>query len=189
MVDSLAALDTKLKSQMSLTEVSLDSIFFDDELEALINNANPFSSVKAVSEKNLLNAYPFTYLCYQSTMIGYRYRKRIMLVSGCFTAKTLFTAQAMQQLPQDFQAPMFVLNKKPPQMIRRQMAQFDLSNNLINKCFVSDSRKIGQYLRAWFSQQAGKKSIYQSEEWQALYPELNTSQKLAEFLSISKKEL
>lgn len=189
MINSLVDLDLKLKSQMSLTQVSLDSIFFDDELEVLIGNANPFSSVKAVSEKKLLNAYPFTYLCYQSTMIGYRFRKRIKLVSGCFTAKTLFTAQAVHQLPDDFMAPMFVLNKKPPQVVRRQMAQFDLTNNLINKCFVSDSRKIGQYLRAWFSQQPGKKSIYQSEEWQALYPEINTSQKLADFMSISKKEL
>ncbi|QDF75254.1 MULTISPECIES: hypothetical protein [Shewanella] len=189
MVDLSASFDSKLKNQISFTEVSLDRIFFDDELEALINNANPFSSVKAVSEKNLLNTYPFTYLCYQSAMIGYQFRKRVKIVSGCFTAKTLFTAQAMQQLPEDFQVPIFILNKKPTQMIRRQMAQFDLTNNLINKCFVNDSRKIGQYLRAWFSKQAGKKSIYQSEEWQALYPELDTSKKLAEFLSISKKEL
>lgn len=55
--------------------------------------------------------------------------------------------------------------------------------------FISDTKKISYFLRSWFKKDEGKRSIYQSEEWLTYFPALNTAEKVADFLSISKADL
>ena len=122
-------------------------------------------------------------------MICYRYRKQFKTLTGSFTLTKLRCAIAQHQLPEDHSVLVFVLKKKPSPSLKRSIILFDLTNDLLAKCFISDTRKISYFLRSWFKKDQGKRSIYQSEEWLTYFPALNTAEKVADFLSISKADL
>ncbi|EKO3780928.1 hypothetical protein P0F39_002479 [Vibrio metschnikovii] len=181
--------DKTLFDNVEVIRVKIEDLSSDDIIEDLFSKANPHSGLKSSNETIEKSAYLFSLLSLQSPIICYRYRKRFKTLTGSFTLAKLRCAIAQHQLPQDFSILVFVLKKKPKPVVRRAIILFELTNDLLSKCFVNDTKKISFYLRLWFKKDEGKRSIYQSEEWLTFFPGLNSAEKVASFLSISKADL
>ncbi|MDE1317838.1 hypothetical protein L9X50_07445 [Vibrio aestuarianus] len=189
MEDGIQRFNATLLDNIDLTKVKVNELKPDDTVEELFSQANPFSGLRTSNEAIDKSAYLFNLLSLQSPIICYRYRKQYKTLTGSFTLTKLRCAIAQLQLPSDHSILVFVLKKKPSSDIKRAIVLFDLTNDLLSKCFISDTKKISFYLRTWFKKDDGKRSIYQSKEWQTFFPKLNSAEKVANFLSISKADL
>ncbi|MBF4348515.1 hypothetical protein EAY19_20860, partial [Vibrio anguillarum] len=179
MEDGIQRFNTTLLDNIDLTKVKVNELKPDDTVEELFSQANPFSGLRTSNETIDKSAYLFNLLSLQSPIICYRYRKQYKTLTGSFTLTKLRCAIAQLQLPSDHSILVFVLKKKPSSDIKRAIVLFDLTNDLLSKCFISDTKKISFYLRAWFKKDDGKRSIYQSKEWQTFFPKLNSAEKVA----------
>ncbi|CAM3146415.1 hypothetical protein VIDI103191_17960 [Vibrio diazotrophicus] len=189
MKDEIMRFDATLLDNVELIRVSVKELISDDTIQDLFAQANPLSGLRTSNEANDKSAFLFNLLSLQSPIICYRYRKQFKALTGSFTLTRLRSAIAQHYLPDDFSILVFALKKKPSSSIKRAIVLFDLTNDLLSKCFISDTKKISFYLRSWFKKDEGKRSIYQSDEWLTLFPELNSAEKVANFLSISKADL
>ncbi|NLS14238.1 hypothetical protein HGP28_15240 [Vibrio sp. SM6] len=187
-MDELRRFHQEILAQAHWQPISLDRLIADDILDTLFAKAHPSSILRNQAQATPNNQYLFNFLAMQSPVICYPFRRHYRYLAGAFTVEKWTQAIAEQQLDPDTQMPMFVFKKKPSEAIRRQIIQFDLTNNLMDKCFVNDTKKLSFLLRAWFKKDQGARSIFQSQEWLLLYPHLNTSAKTAAYLSISKKD-
>lgn len=187
--DEIMRFDATLLDNVELIRVSVKELSSDDTIQDLFAQANPLSGLRTSNEANDKSAYLFNLLSLQSPIICYRYRKQFKALTGSFTLTRLRCAIAQHYLPDDFSILVFALKEKPSSSIKRAIVLFDLTNDLLSKCFISDTKKISFYLRSWFKKDEGKRSIYQSDEWLSLFPELNSAEKVANFLSISKADL
>ncbi|QSX31990.1 hypothetical protein JYB87_09290 [Shewanella avicenniae] len=185
----LLRFDDSLFEQIDVLQVKISALITDDAIDEIFKDANPVSGLRTSKQSVSDSAYLFNLLSIQSPIICYRDRKRFKALTGCFTLIKLRAAIAQHLLPSDHAVMVFVLRKKPSVALRRSIVLFDLTNDLLAKCFISDTKKISFFLRAWFRKDEGKKSIYQSKEWLTYFPSLNTSAKVAEYLSISKADL
>lgn len=186
---NLERFDRKILDGLDFRKVLISEIVFDDVIHSLFASANPVAGIRATSKNYDEGAKLYNLLALQSPIICYRFRKNYRALTGNFTLATLQRAQATLQINADAQIPVFILEKKPDDSVKKAIALFSLTNDLLSKCFISDAKKIGFYLRAWFSKDEGKKSLFQSAEWSALFPHIDTAEKLASHLSISKTEL
>lgn len=177
-----------LFEQITWQKVTVEQLVADEILASFYAKANPISLLRNQPNHQHHPEYLFNLLTLQSPVICYSFRRHFRYVAGSFTVEKLRDAIAKNEIPAEKEIPVFVLNKKPNSDIRKQIIQFDLTNNLIDKCFISDTKKISFLLRNWFQKDAGKRSIFQSKEWLNLYPHLNTVEKTAAYLSISKKD-
>lgn len=189
MKDEIFRFDATLLDNVELTRVAINELRSDDIIEDLFSQANPHSGLRTSNETIDKSAYLFNLLSLQSPIICYRYRKQYKALTGTFTLTKLRCAIAQHELPEDHSILVLVLKKKPTSSIKRSIILFDLTNDLLSKCFISDTKKISFYLRSWFKKDEGKRSIYQSEEWLTFFPGLNSAEKVANFLSISKADL
>lgn len=187
--DGIQRFNATLLDNIELTKVKVNELKPDDTVEELFSQANPFSGLRTSNETIDKSAYLFNLLSLQSPVICYRYRKQYKTLTGSFTLTKLRCAIAQLQLPSDHTILVFVLKMKPSSDVKRAIVLFDLTNDLLSKCFISDTKKISFYLRTWFKKDDGKQSIYQSKEWQTFFPKLNSAEKVAIFLSISKADL
>jgi len=189
MNDEISRFDKTLFENVELVRVKIADLQSDEIIEQLFESANPIGGLRTSNEAIEKSAYLFNLLSLQSPMICYPYRKHFKTLTGSFTLTKLRCAIAHHQLPEDHSVLVFVLKKKPSPALRRSMILFDLTNDLLAKCFISDTKKIRFYLRSWFKKDEGKRSIYQSDEWLTYFPALNSAEKVANFLSISKADL
>jgi hypothetical protein len=185
----LATFDKKILDVTTFEKISLSDIVFDDVIASLFSSANPIAGMRTTSHSLENGTRLYNLLALQSPIICYRFRKGYRALTGAFTLTTLHHGQASLLLEADAQIPVFVLQKKPTESLKKAIALFSLTNDLLSKCFISDAKKIGFYIRAWFQKDEGKKSLFQSAEWSALFPNIDTAEKLASHLSISKTEL
>ncbi|WP_232376001.1 hypothetical protein [Alteromonas macleodii] len=174
---------------LDFRKILISEIVFDDVIHSLFASANPVAGIRTTSDSHDKDATLYNLLALQSPIICYRFRKNYRALTGTFTLASLHHAQAKLRLKEDAKIPVFILEKKPNESVKKAIALFSLTNDLLSKCFISDAKKIGFYLRAWFSKDEGKKSLFQSAEWSALFPHIDTAEKLASHLSISKTEL
>jgi hypothetical protein len=187
-VDRQAKFHRDLFEQTTWQRVNVEQLVADEILTSFYAKANPISLLRNQPNHQHHPTYLFNLLALQSPIICYSFRRHYRYLAGSFTVEKLRDAIAKNELPADKEIPVFVLNKKPNSDLRKQIIQFDLTNNLIDKCFISDTKKISFLLRNWFQKDEGKRSIFQSQEWLNLYPNLNTVEKTAAYLSISKKD-
>ncbi|RXJ71679.1 hypothetical protein CS022_20285 [Veronia nyctiphanis] len=131
----------------------------------------------------------FDLLLIQSPIICYAHRNTYRAVSGLFTVSAIKKASIQNAFPKDEPVRILLLKNKPPVDVRKTIIQYELTTNLLDRCFISDTKKISTFLRAWFVKDDGKRSIFQSKEWLTLYPDLTSADKVAKYLSVSKKDL
>jgi hypothetical protein len=189
MVEQLQRFNSQLHNNHEFISVCVQDVFYDDVLDSLVKQCNPVSALRNTNVSEGDGANLFTLTSLQSPMIGYRFRNHYRVLAGFLTLNKLKKAISQKQLQENFEVPFVLLNKKPSAHIRKHIIQFDLTNSLLDKCFTSDTKKIAVCLKTWFKKDEGRRSIYQSSEWQALYPNLTTSKKLADYLCISTKDL
>ncbi|MEZ8101895.1 hypothetical protein ACED32_15625 [Vibrio bivalvicida] len=181
--------ESTLFDNVELKHIALDDLVPDDILEKLYSEANPIALLRTQPKVNFNNEYLFNFSTLQSPVIAYPSRRYFRYLVGSFTIENLRTANAQKLISPDYELPVFVLKKKPSETIRRRIIQFDLTDNLLDKCFVSDTKKILFILKKWFKKDVGKRSILQSEEWRSLYPQITSTEALASYLSASKKDI
>ena len=184
MNDEIFRFDETLLDNVGLVRVGISDLKSDEIIEQLFEIANPIGGLRTSNDTIESSAYLFNLLSLQSPIICYRYRNHFRSLTGSFTLTKLRCAVAQYQLPEDHSIHVFVLKKKPSPALRRSIALFDLTNDLLAKCFISDTKKISFYLRSWFKKDEGKRSIYQSDEWLTYFPALNSAEKVANFLSV-----
>lgn len=181
--------DMALFDNIELRHVALNNLVPDDILERLYGEANPISLLRTQPKVNFNDEYLFNFSTLQSPVIVYPFRRHFRYVVGSHTIDNLRTAVAQKLIPSDYHFPVFVLEKKPSEAIRLRIIQFDLTDNLLDKCFVNDTKKILFLLKKWFKKDEGKRSIFQSIEWRALYPQITSTEALAAYLSASKNDI
>ena len=169
--------------------VLVSDIHLDDIAQTMFTKANPISCLRSSNDHVEDSVYFFNLLALRSPILCYRYRHYYVAIGGFMTLIKIKRAIDQAVLSKEKMIPVKLINKKPAENIRRAFIQFDVVNDLLIKCFVSDTKKISRCLRSWFHKQEEKRSIYQSEEWLTLFPQLNTAKKLARYLSISEKDL
>jgi hypothetical protein len=169
--------------------VELETLFYDDILKSMLEEANPLAGLRTSNKKINSTIILPRLLSFTSPIIAYKFRNHFRILTGIFTLNDLRKAKEQQFIKQDYKIPILLLSKKPSETVRRMLVQFDLTHNLITKCFINDTSKIIFYLNAWFQKDVGKRSIFQSEQWLQLYPTINTKDNFAKFLSLSKKDL
>lgn len=169
--------------------IPISYLIFDDIAIELFKNANPISGFRNANDKIEDREFFYHLLLLHSPILCYRYRINYKTILGLQTAQKLKRAVDQNVLEPTTNIPVRVLKKKPSEHIRKALIQFELTNDLLMKCFVSDTNKISFFLKNWFKKDQGKKSIFQSEEWLSLFPHFDTAKKLAQYLSISEKDL
>ncbi len=133
--------DASLPNNVDLINVSIKDLSSDDIIVDLFKHANPHGGLRTSNEGIDRTAFLFNLLSLQSPIICYRYHKRYKILTGWFTLTKLSCAIAQHQLPEDSSVLVFVLKKKPSAAVRRGIVLFDLTNDLLSKCFVSDTKK------------------------------------------------
>jgi len=185
----LAKFDSNLYDKSELVEVKLNRLSPDSIMSAMTKNANPFSAVRTAKETYEQTSPFLNLLSLHSPIICYQARGYYYVVSGFFTFLAFQRYAAQYQTASERIIRVFLLGKTPPKSLRRSIILHSLSTDLLSKCFIADTKKISFYLRTWFNHDPGKRSIFQSQEWLSLFPNLNSIEKVAEYLSVSKTEL
>lgn len=187
--DELTRFNDKLFDNLQLEYLSINNLRLDEKLENIIKQSNPLAAIRTANESYEEGTKFFNLLALHSPIICYPFKKHHKVISGVFTLSTIRKAAAQRHILQDYTIPVFKLTKRPSPSLLRSIALFSLTTDLLSKCFISDASKISSYLRDWFVQDEGKRSIFQSQEWVSLYPKLNSTEKVAQYLCISKTEL
>lgn len=185
----LRKFDSMLFDNIELKHIALDGLVPDDVLERLYGQANPIALLRNQPKIHFNSEYLFNFSTLQSPVIVYPFRRHFRYLVGSFTVENLRTAASQKLISPEYELPVFVLKKKPSESVRLRLIQFDLTDNLLDKCFVNDTKKILFLLKKWFKKDEGKRSIFQSKEWRSLYPQITSTEALASYLSASKKDI
>ncbi|UJF17096.1 hypothetical protein L0B53_04040 [Vibrio sp. SS-MA-C1-2] len=182
-------LEKLLMKEPEVKMALIDDIKVDPDLQNLIQKADPVSGTRL--SYGILDVKPalLNIRAYQNMMLAYQYRSRYYLLSGFFTYKELLYCSAKEYINKDSLFPIAVFNQKPPLHLKRQIFLSELTHHLLNLGFTSHSNEIGHYLQSWFNVDEGKRSLFQSKEWQSLYPHITTKAELARRLNISERGL
>lgn len=186
MVEEFSKFSAKLMKSVEWTEVPLNKILLDDQAQLIVEQANPVSGLRTQTNLSEINPALLNTLLIQSPIICYPFRNKYRLIGGYFTYCKLVTHSHIEPT---VPLQVVLINKKPSDNNRRLFFLQDLTRALLTEGFVSESKQIKFYLESWFNKAPGKRSIYQSPEWQSLFPELKTMDSVASWLHISKKML
>lgn len=189
MDNELENFNKKILDITTFEKIPISNIVCDDVIKTLFESANPIAGIRTTSEYHEQGAQLYNLLALQSPIICYRFRKSFKALTGTFTLAKLLNAQATFLLEEDSVVPCIIIDRKPSESVRRSIALFALTNDLISKSFINETRKIIFYLRAWFPVDDGRNSLFKSNEWLTLFPHIDTAEKLANHLSISKADL
>jgi hypothetical protein len=167
----------------SIREVNINSFEFDTEIKKIISAANPMAICR--NEKSDFNLDNVELLLTAFPIIGYFKKGKFLLCSGLFSFTTIV------QMNKDSAKKINVIafNEKPKPKEIRQLFLTYLASQMINQFYISDSSHIGTLLNAWFIKDENAKSIQASQEWQSLFPNLNTKEVLTKHIGIRKRNL
>jgi hypothetical protein len=179
---------SKILDGVEFVEIPLSKIILDDEAQKIIEAANPIAGLKAQAGFSKINPKLINILLLQSPMICFSYRSKFKLIGGFFTYCKLLTL-SYDGITPDYVLRVTVIQKKPLANNRRLFFLQDLTRALLTEGFTNESVQIKTYLEAWFYKEPKRRSIYQSSEWQTLFPKLKTMEDVAKWLHISKKML
>ena len=189
LAQELAKFDNNLYDKSEWVEVKLHRLSPDSIMEALTKSANPFGALRTAKETYDQTSPFLNLLSVHSPIICYQARGYYYVLSGFFTFLAFQRYAAQHKTASERTIRVFKLSKAPTRSLRRSIILHSLCTDLLTKCFIADTRKISFYLRTWFNHDPGKRSIFQSEEWLSLFPSLNSVDRVAEYLSVSKSEL
>ncbi len=122
----------------------------------------------------------------QSPIMGYRPKgsEKVAVVAGIFTYHRLLQQQATSK--PIVAVNVFLLDKAPKPDLRELLFLNELTRSLLRQCFTHSSATIADYLYAWFDCRA-ESSLFGSDKWQQLFPQLRTKADLCGWLEISSK--
>jgi hypothetical protein len=179
---------SRILDGIEFVEIPLGKIKLDDEAQKVVKVANPVAGLRARADFSQMNPRLINILLLQSPMICFSYRSNYKLIGGFFTYCKLCTIPH-EALSADYIVRVTVIKKKPSAMNRRLFFLQDLTRALLTEGFTNESAQIKTYLESWFYKEPHRRSIYQSREWQTLFPKLKTMEDFANWLHISKKTL
>jgi hypothetical protein len=120
-----------------------------------------------------------------SPIVGYFQNDKFYLYAGITTFNI-----ALQVLEgRNEKVSVLARSKKPSRATRKQFIQLDLTHPIVNRVHINCLNKIGVNFDMWFTKDADAKSVQGSQEWQSLYPALNTKEKFAAHICVSKRNL
>ena len=179
---------SKVMEGIKFVEIPFKKIRLDDEAQNIIEATNPIAGLRSQSDFSKINPKLINIMLLQSPMICFQYRNTYRLIGGFFTYCKLLT-HSHPENSADYVVRVTVIQNKPSAQNRRLFFLQDLTRALLTEGFTNESVQIKSYLEAWFKKDPQRRSIYQSCEWQTLFPKLNTMEAVAKWLHISKKML
>ena len=188
-MDEIIKFDQQILKDLKVLQIKVSELQPDTQLQALYQSANPISLLNNQPRNNYNSEFLFNLSALISPVIAYSFRKHYRYLVAHLTVTEHKNAIAHKALKEDHTIPVFLLTKKPPDQVRLKIVQFELTQIMLERCFVSDTTKILNVLEKWFERDEGKKSIFQSAQWQSLYPEITTVEAFAKYISVSKKKL
>ena len=175
----------KVIVDVELNRIDLKLIKLDRELETFCKNFNLLSSLKPSSDDGyesetsiLLDSYQVPMLVCK-TQAGY-YR----LVSGFFTYQKL--CKLFIGRDEKNTVPCLVLPKRPSQDLLRLIMLNDVVRPLLKQFVDVNGTTVTESLTAWFTND-DQPSVFNSVEWQSLFPLIKTKTELCAWLHISTK--
>ncbi len=182
------AFSSKIMEGVEFVEIPISEILLDDEAQKIILDTNPIAGLRTQADFSKTNPKLINIMLLQSPMICFKYGKKYRLIGGFFTYCKLSTL-SHENNSTDNKVRVTVIQKKPSAQNRRLFFLQDLTRALLTEGFINESVQIKSYLEAWFNKDPQRRSIYQSSEWQTLFPKLKTMEAVANWLHISKKML
>jgi hypothetical protein len=179
---------SKIFDGVEFVEVPLGKIILDDEAQKIIEAANPVAGLRAQADFSQINPKLINILLLQSPIVCFVSRNKYKLISGFFSYCKLRTL-SHDDISPDYVVRVTIIQKKPLPNNRRLFFLQDLARALPTEGFTNESVQIKTYLEAWFYKEPHRRSIYQSSEWQTLFPKQKTMEDVAKWLHISKKML
>ncbi|MEP2653600.1 MAG: hypothetical protein ABJH06_16605 [Paraglaciecola sp.] len=177
---------SRLMKNLAFSKVNLNKISFDDEVKKIVRCCDPVSGLRSRARLSEMNPKLLDVMLIQSPIICYPFRNTYKLIGGFFTYTQLIVHPYIEP---DIDIHIFQLDQKPSSDCCRLFFLQDLTRSLLTEGFVSESRKLKHFLESWFKQDTDKRSIYQSSEWQTIFPDIKTMNDVSEWLHISKKML
>lgn len=180
-----------LTEHVTLVSVELQELQLAKVANALIQSANLVSLYKTRSNPSELSESLVSVLALQTPMI-------------CFPANTSTTDEPKYEVfggvmtyqrlminhPSKLQKiPVLVLPEVPPEKFIRLFCLQDFTRMFLHDAHNTELKTVQGYLDGWFKKTNGALSIFQSEEWLTLYPQLNSKAKVAKWLNVSNKAL
>jgi hypothetical protein len=166
-----------------IENIDLRDISFAPEILKVNNLANPFSVLRNKESDFKLDNINTLLLIFP--LVGYFENETFFLISGIFTFNTIVQTTRGKSL----KIQVTCLASKPSSKDVKKLYLMYLAQQITNQLFITDACLVGKLLSAWFKKDKGAKSYLGSKEWLDIFPNINTKEKLASHLSISKKYL
>jgi len=176
-----------LLTQGRFEYIDVSLLELDHVCRQLLDRATYVSGLRGVPLPAVADEHPISLLdSIQQPLLGYRKKNdaKISVISGVFTYHRL-----MQQLSTDkpvINVPIFLLDKTPRPAIRELLLLNELTRNLLKQCYINSSSKLADYLYTWFDCHPNK-TLFETEQWQLLFPSIKTKSELCNWLEISSK--
>lgn len=180
-----------LTTHVTLVTVELHNLQLSAVADGLIQSANLVSFYKTRSNPSELSEALVSVLALQSPLLCFPAKKstvdepRYEVFGGVITYQRLLT----NQQPKSQKIPVLVLPDAPSEKFIRLYCLQDFTRMFLHDAHNTELKTVQAYLEGWFKKTKGALSIFQSEEWLTLYPQLNSKSKVAKWLNITNKAL
>lgn len=175
----------KLLADVKFERVAFHRVTLDKSVQLFVENFNLFSTLKPSSDDAsepsatiMLDAYQAPILVCKTATGHYR------LVSGLLTFHKL--CKMKFGLKDDAMIPCFVLPRRPKSLVLRILLLNDVVRPLLKQFVDVNGSTVTESLHAWFTNDE-QPSVFQSPEWQIIFPEIRSKTELCKWLHISTK--
>lgn len=169
--------------------VALQNLQLAAVANTLIQAANLVSLYKTRSNPSELSESATSVLTLQSPLLCYPAKSsnsdqpKFEVFGGIMTYQRLLTSS----LPQTQKIPVLLIPDIPAEKFLRLYCLHDFTRIFLHDAHNTELKTVQGYLEAWFKKPQGALSIFQSDDWLTLYPQLNSKAKVAKWLNATNK--
>ena len=178
-----------LTTDVTLVSVALQNLQLAAVANTLLQAANLVSLYKTRSNPSELSESATSVLTLQSPLLCYPAKsstldqQRFDVFGGVMTYQRLLTSS----LPQAQKIPVLLIPDIPAEKFLRLYCLHDFTRMFLHDAHNTELKTVQGYLEAWFKKPQAALSIFQSDDWLTLYPQLNSKAKVAKWLNATNK--
>ncbi|WP_445428944.1 hypothetical protein [Alishewanella sp. HL-SH05] len=178
-----------LASAATLIHLPLSQLQLSKVTEQLLLSANVVTLYKSNSNSSALSVGALRAQAIQNPIIAmkakYSSKKkpRFDIFGGVITYQRLLSAH----LDKNCSFPVLVVNNSLPEEYIKLFTLHDFTRLFLHDAHITEFKTVMRYLEAWIEKPKGANSIFQSQEWLTLYPELTSKAKVASWLNVTNK--
>ncbi|WP_445426679.1 hypothetical protein [Alishewanella sp. HL-SH06] len=186
---SYADFTAHLASAATLIHLPLSHLQLSKVTEKLLLSANVVTIYKSSSNTSALSVGALRAQAIQNPIIAMKAKNssddtpRFDVIGGVITYQRLLSAHP----DKTERFPVLVVNNFLPKAMVQLFALHDFTRLFLHDAHITEFKTVMSYLEAWIEKPKGANSIFQSQEWLTLYPELTSKAKVASWLNVTNK--